>query len=124
MEQPEEKNKGPKTALLGLHDEMVEKTYARTLRSQGYEIKSTGTIDEMLARCAERRYDLYLMDLNFGVSGGDDITPARRVYRMLQEQGIEGLENKFYGISGDEHVVKAAEQEGIPAYDKLVFIVV
>ncbi len=117
--EPVEPKTAPKTALLGLHDDLVEKTFARAVRSKGYKIESTGTIDEMLARCAERRYDLYLMDLNLGVYGGNDITPARRVYQALQEQGIEGLEGKFYGISGSDAVVKAARKEGIPAYDKV-----
>lgn len=104
-----------KTALVGLHDDVLAGQVERLLRRAGYvEVTLAGDTRQMLGLIGEKRYDLYLMDLNF-CAVAQDITPAEQVYDVLrrQEQG-----HKFYGLSGYTDVVLRARQAGIPARDK------
>ncbi len=104
-----------KTALVGLHDDVLAGQVERLLRRAGYiEVTLAGDTQQMLGLIGEKGYDLYLMDLNFRAAA-QDITPAGQVYDVLrrQERG-----HKFYGLSGYADVVSKAQQAGIPARDK------
>lgn len=109
----------PRKALVGLHgDPFIGKAFSRQLAWQGFQVEQVPDVEAMLKSCRNQKYDLYLMDLNFGVEGGPDITPGRRVYEFLQQQGIAGLERKFVGVSSAFHVVEQAQREHIPAIIK------
>lgn len=109
----------PRKALVGLHGDLfIGRTFSRQLTRQGFLVEQVPDVETMLEYCGKGAYDLYLMDLNFGQEGGPDITPSRRVYALLQQQGIAGLEGKFVGVSGAFHVVEQAQREHIPAIIK------
>ncbi len=103
-----------KTALLGFHDELMVRHAERAMRRAGYEATLVGTLDEMLALIERKRYDLYLMDINFRAAP-KDITPAEQVYEILRRQERGPM---FYGLSGYADVVSRAQEAGIPSADK------
>lgn len=109
-------------ALLGLHgDPLIRKAFSRYL-AERFSLTPASDVEQMLAYCRESRYGLYVMDLNFGKEAALDITPARTVYALLQEQKIEGLEQKFVGVSSDRRVVEMAQRAGLPAVLKPLFL--
>ena len=110
-----------KKALVGLHDRFVANAFMRQLRGKGFTIDQALDLHAMQEYCGHTRYDILIMDLNLGCEGDLDITPARTIYNLLQQQGIEGLEQKFRGVSGSDEVIKLAQKEGIPAYSKTNF---
>lgn len=109
-------------ALLGLHgDPLIRKAFSRCL-AERFSVKHAFDVEQMLAYCRESRYGLYVMDLNLGKEAALDITPARAVYNLLQEQKIEGLELKFVGVSSKGNVVEMAQRAGLPAVLKPSFL--
>jgi len=110
-----------KKALVGLHGSpAIARSFIRLLTSH-FEVEQVYDVKTMLASCERSCYGFYLMDLNFGIPGGSDITPAQRVYSLLQQQQVGDLERKFIGVSGAEDVVALAQQEGLPAILKTEF---
>ncbi len=100
---------------------MIVRALGRTLRNCGFAVEPAANLQEMVRYCQQGKYDAYVMDLNLGEAASLNIAPAREVYALLREQGIEGLERKFIGVSGSLDVVRAALREGIPAVCKPFF---
>ena len=107
-------------ALLGLHNELVLRAIARTVRHLGYEVKGTASLEEMLRSIEERKreeerlppFTLYVMDLNLDMPAQETIAPAQEVYQQIKKDIEEGRA-RFYGVSGDSSVVEMGRQAGL-----------
>ncbi len=104
-------------ALLGLHNPRDEAVTCMHLEDKGYSIAKARTLDEMLDSVRGEEYNLYVMDINLGVSGGRDITPAVRVYELVRER-VESGKARFIAVSWDSDTVALGKEKGIPAIVK------
>ncbi len=104
----------PKYALLGMHHELSFRAHARILKGLGYAVEHVETVGDMIRQCTQKEYSVYVMDVNLGHSDSSDISPAQRVYPLVQERIGQQLA-RFYGISGNSDAVIAARSQGIPA---------
>lgn len=103
-----------KKLLLGLHNSAIRDVIKRKAVRLGYEVDTVLTPEDMLAKAIAHSYDRYLMDLNLGEEGSQDISPAREVYKAIEPKTKEGSA-KFLGISGGDKTVEIAKKENIPA---------
>ena len=112
------------TALLGLHNVMLNETSTMTLKAIGFRVTTTQSIDRMIEAMGipkggdpnippNNTFDVYLMDLNLGSPNGRSYEPALRVYRHIQSDVAQG-NVKFLAISGNSDVVREAKLIGIP----------
>ncbi len=108
---------GGLTALVGLHDKMLVSAVRDALDYFGYKADFVTAPVEMIRLAQEKPYDCYLMDLNLGSPGGEDISPAESIYGIVKQR-VESGRAKFLAISARERVVKAALAKGIPSKDK------
>ena len=109
-------------ALLGMHgDPMIAAAFTRTIKRK-FDVEYVSDVEKMLVQCRQTEYGLYVMDLNFGQEAALDIVPAQRVYQLLQQRPLSGLEKRFIGISSGPDVVELAQQQGIPAVLKTGFM--
>ena len=111
------------TALLGIHDGSLFKLYDYMLRSSRFSVTKAVTPEEIIRLAEQNQHYAYIMDLNFGKPGSRAITPAIQVYNKVRSR-VDAGEAIFAGVSGDPDIVKAAKQQGIPAYDKNTFRIV
>ncbi len=117
------KEQGSLTALLGVHEEVLLKTFANTLQYYGYSVTKATTPEEMIRLAEQNQHFAYIMDLNFGKPGSGDITPAIGVYNNIKSR-VESGKARFVGISGNLGTVEVAKQQGIPSYHKTDFNIV
>ncbi len=109
-----------KRILLGLHDLGLVNSYKLNCELRDYEVDYAPTIEQMIEQAKKAEHQAYLMDVNLGSPGSEDITPAVEVFNLVRSRIVEGLA-KFIGISGDFKVVEAARKQGIPAENKMLF---
>ena len=102
------------TALVGLHEPMIEKFVRFAFSKRNYAVTSTSSPDEMLRLAQASPYSCYLMDLNLGTAESDDVTPAVEVYELVRAR-VEKGEAHFIGITGLPKIVDAGLAKGIPS---------
>lgn len=106
-----------KLALLGLHNNYFLRACKGVVEGMGYHVESVTNYQDMLEKCKTNKYDLYFMDLNLGIPNSLDITPAIKIYALV-EQRVEKGEARFIGVSGNEFTVKRAQDARIPARNR------
>lgn len=108
-----------KTAVVALHDPEVTSFVESVLGTFGYAVHAVrdSSVDALVDHCASTNPQVVVMELNFTTPGGDDYSPARRVYHVLSAAVSRG-DARFYGVSGLPNVVEGARAAGIPAYIK------
>ena len=110
-----------KSAIIGFHEKSLLDMFSMYSEEFGYKVDLANNFEEMLQKCKENDYNIYLMDLNLGKKGSPDINPAIIIYRMIEPKVKEG-KAKFMGLSGRYDVVESAIKERIPADDKISFV--
>jgi len=109
-------------ALLGANDETVGNMWERVCGLKGYGVVYAQTPEEMVENAARSQdFSRYIMDVNF--KSGTDIWPGRGVWNMVRTRAEAGEDVKFMAVSGDDRVVDAAREEGIPVMRKTDFTV-
>lgn len=103
--------------LIGLHDPDILEWSKISAAAAGFSVYSALTLEEMKALMGEKQYCGYLMDLNLGHRGAEDISPAIEVYALVRER-VEHREAVFLGVSGRDAAVEAALEKNIPAESK------
>ncbi len=103
--------------LMGLHDPDTLEWTKISAEAHGFKVYTASTLDEMKALMNAQQYRGYLMDLNLGYPGADEISPAREVYALVRKM-VEKREAIFLGVSGKEEALEAALKEHIPAEGK------
>ncbi len=105
------------TAILGIHEQEQRDTIADILQGEGYVVEQAKSAAEILQRVSQRKYDVVVMDLNFGHAASVDCTEGVQIYRQVQRD-VEAGVTRFVGFSGRVDTVRSAQQQGIPAYGK------
>ena len=106
-----------KKALIGAHQRMTGIILDVTLSPLGYAVERVGDLPQMLEKCREQDYDLYVMDANLGIPGAPTVEPAQEVHQALYARGHErGLEKRLYTFSGNEATVDLAQAQGLKGY--------
>ncbi|HLC70518.1 MAG TPA: response regulator [Candidatus Nanoarchaeia archaeon] len=106
-----------KKALIGAHQRMTGIILDVTLSPLGYAVERVGDLPQMLEKCREQDYDLYVMDANLGIPGAPTVEPAQQVHQALYARGHErGLEKRLYTFSGNEATVDLAQAQGLKGY--------
>lgn len=108
------------SALLGLHNPSLAKSFGRMLKSKGYFVDVRIDLGGMLEAMDKQEYSILLMDGNLGTPGSTDIVPAVEVYKRVKPKVDEGLV-KFMVISGNPDTVEALKEKGIPAMQNTYF---
>lgn len=111
---------GGLTALLGIHDKTLLETWTDILQDNGYSVTQALTPEEIIRLAECNQHCVYIMDLNFGKPGSNDITPSVNVYNAVRSRADAG-EARFVGISGDPNVVDIAQKQSVPAFYKTDF---
>ncbi len=106
-----------KSILLGLHNQFYLDAVVNLCNVFGYSTDVANNFTDMLEKAQSKQYQRYLMDINFGKPGAENIEPAKQVYKIVK-QHVESGSSKFMAVSGIESVVSLARKEGIPAEDK------
>jgi hypothetical protein len=109
---------GNKTALIGIHDTGLRDSLVCFAKGRGYDVTDVGNSEDMMTYSRSIRYGVYLMDLNLGMRGSSDISPAREVYGIVKER-VERGDARFLGISANDEAVRNARSEGMPAEQKV-----
>ena len=78
-----------KKALIGAHQRMTGIILDVTLSPLGYAVERVGDLPQMLEKCREQDYDLYVMDANLGIPGAPTVEPAQEVHQALYARGHE-----------------------------------
>ena len=111
-----------RTALIGIHDNIVLRLHTRMLTKFGYEVVQATSVDAMLEEMQVNGtpnsspgnpFDVYIMDVNLGKNNSPDYSPAKRVYGHVQ-QDVEAGRSKFQSASGNDNIVHLANQAGVP----------
>lgn len=106
-----------KRALIGTHTRMTGSTLSMHLSNLGYRVEQVADVAQMVERCAQQDYDLYLMDANLGDRDAPTIEPAMQVHQALYARGHERrLEARLHTFSGNEETVDLAQARGLNAY--------
>jgi len=103
-----------KKILLALHNPRTLSLFNTVCKSRNYEPYSANSMDELLEQAKSDGYSRYVMDLNFGSPGIQDINPAIQLYELVKPRIADGSA-KFIGISGEEDAVKLAQKIGVPS---------
>ncbi len=103
--------------LIGLHDPDILEWTRISAEATGFSVYTASTLDEMKALMKAQQYRGYLMVLNLGHPGAEEISPAREMYALVRKR-VEQEEAVFMGVSGRDEVVEAALKEHIPAEAK------
>ncbi len=114
-----------KKALVGLHQKNLIPGYKIALETSNYDVTLADSVDDMLLKMGVQssttnldsrlnRFDLYLMDVNFGKPAIDTYGPAQTIYDKMQGTSIT-----FIAITARLDLVINAKKAGIPCYDKL-----
>ncbi len=90
--------------------DMCEDIYA----GRGCLVQKATDLKAMVELMTRDNYDVYVMDVNLGNRGGEDIAPAITVYSLIQER-VKAQEARFVALSGNDMVVDRANAAGIPA---------
>ena len=103
-------------ALLAIHDPNVSATLEFLYNVRGYIPDVVTSFDELERRLDPANalaYHVVIMEANLGQPGSTDFSPARRIWRIVQERSRNG-ELHFRAISGRDEVVEQLRPEGIP----------
>ena len=115
-------------ALLALHDPKYKAMVIDVCGMFDYETNTTDSLDGMLeimgvnredpSSQPQQHYDLYIMDINLGKSGVDDISPAQEVYGHVKQLVDDG-KVKFVAMSAIPKIVQHGNEAGIPTIDSV-----
>jgi hypothetical protein len=110
-----------KRILIGFNNPDYTRVIINYQKPEVLSIESVSGLEEMLARTVEDNYHGYLMDLTLGNPLTLDISPAIQVYQTLRPR-IKRKEAKFLGLSANHTIIRKAGEAGIPALDKMNFV--
>ncbi len=102
-----------KRLLLGIHSISMQDVIKQSAEREGYNVDKTMRPEEMLEQSRKGEHDVYLMDLNLGYPGSENITPAINVYDAVRKR-VEKGEARFLGISNTYDAVTRAKEKNIP----------
>jgi len=100
--------------VLAITDESLERMLETRFKAGGYNVAIANDLKELYALAADLGYNDYLMDPNFPVSGGSDITPVREVKRIISARQ-DAQDVRLLAISGRGDIVSTCAKEGISA---------
>jgi hypothetical protein len=100
-------------AVIGLHEESMRALMIDELRHNGYEVYEAQDPQDMVKRVNDGGCALAVMDINFGHPARELISPAEEVWGAIRGDVEKGVA-RFLGISGNDRVVKSAQNVGIP----------
>jgi len=103
--------------LFGLNDMGVRTLCEAYTQQKGFEYESVSTRGGLDLAVRGEDFDAILMDANFPVGGGSDVSPARETYRLVESR-VRAGQAYFMAISNFLDVVGAARALGIPAQVK------
>lgn len=109
-----------KTALFGYHNREMLVSHKRLAEAFDFQVDTASTLDEMLERVKERKYQLYIMDANLDSPDTPTIDPAVQVYHLIKDRVKEGSA-VFVGITANRRALEIGEEYGINIQDKLGF---
>lgn len=102
------------TAIVGVHDSRIGPWFQMLLNARGYDVTVVGTMDDMRRLVGDKEHQVYMMDLNLGFSGIEDISPATEIYDMVRTR-VEQKHAVFLGFSYNRITVENAHKADIPA---------
>ncbi len=103
--------------LFGISDMMVRNLCEAYTQQKGFEYNSVSTRGGLDLAVREEGFDAILMDANFPISGGYDVSPARDVYQLVEPR-VKAGQAYFMAISNFLEVVEATKALGVPAQVK------
>jgi len=109
-----------KTILFGIHNKDILEMYAGAARMCGYEPEIARTPEEMPRLAQENRYDVVVMDVNFGNPESEDIEVGEKSWNSVKDRVGRG-EARFMSFSGNFLTVEKAKQAGIPCASNKAF---
>lgn len=102
-----------KKVLLGLHDACTMDMCVDIYSGRGHITDQVTDLREMIEFVMKNKYDVYLMDVNLGNRGENDLAPAITVYSLVEDR-VKRNEARFLALSGNDLVVDRAIAAGIP----------
>ena len=104
-------------AILGIHDNLSLEAYQDFLESNEYGVDVPDSIEEMVEKVRQTKYQIILMDINFKKPGSDDISAGQTIYEIVKDR-VERGDVMYMSISGKIEAVEKARGQGIPTQMK------
>ena len=105
------------TALVAFHNARFQENIQEILTRREYTISTATDIAQFGALCAQRNYDLYVMDVNLGHPSESVFDAALDLYQRIQ-MGVKVGSILFYPCSASYDVVNDAKHRGLPCLSK------
>ncbi|MBI2577029.1 hypothetical protein HYV84_07485 [Candidatus Woesearchaeota archaeon] len=102
-----------KSALIGLHEHLNLETMVGLAQTKGYQVDSCSTPERMRELTGSDLYRMYIMDVNLGHPGSEEVGIALEVYRMIKGR-LENKEAKLMIVSATDGAIQKAMGLGIP----------